>query len=85
MEFLPRGAVPPDMKRLLILSALLAGCAGPGSPDCGPDWRSVGQRDGRINAGSQAENYARRCGSVDRAAYEAGYAEGFAQRPIPSW
>ena len=45
-----------------MLAALaLTGCAGSGSSDCGPDWRSVGQRDGRMNAGSQAANYAARC------------------------
>ena len=73
------------MRRLAILAALaLAGCAGGG--DCGPDWRSIGARDGRIHAGSQAERYAARCGGpVDTAAYEEGYRAGFAQRPIPSW
>lgn len=66
----------------VVVVTLLAGCAG---VDCGPDWRAVGQRDGRINAGSQAERYAARCGApVDRAAYEQGYAEGFAQRPPPA-
>jgi hypothetical protein len=74
------------MRRLLILGALaVAGCAG-GVGDCGSDWRSIGARDGRINAGSQAERYAARCsGPVDTAAYEEGYRAGFAQRPIPSW
>ena len=72
------------MRRIAILAVtFLAGCAG---ADCGPDWRAVGQRDGRINSGLQAERYAARCGTtVDTAAYEAGYREGFAQRPIPSW
>jgi hypothetical protein len=75
------------MKLTIMLAGLaLGGCAGVGSSDCGPDWRSVGQRDGRINAGSQAERYAARCGTpVDSAAYEEGYRAGFAQRPIPSW
>ena len=71
----------------MVLGALaLASCAGSGGSDCGPDWRSVGQRDGRINAGSQAERYAARCATpVDSAAYEEGYRAGFAQRPVPSW
>ena len=74
------------MRRLAILAGLaLAGCAA-GGVDCGPDWRSVGQRDGRINAGSQVQNYAARCATpVDAAAYEEGYREGFAQRPISNW
>lgn len=70
----------------MLVVTLLVGCAGAGSSDCGPDWRAVGQRDGRINAGTQAEHYAARCGTpVDTAAYQDGYAEGFAQRPIPGW
>lgn len=75
------------MRTLTLLAvAVLAGCAGAGSVDCGPDWRAIGERDGRINAGTQAERYASRCGGkVDTAAYEAGYAEGFSRRPIPSW
>jgi hypothetical protein len=48
------------MRRWAVLSAaLLAGCAG--ASDCGPDWFQVGSRDGRINAGSQAQRYAARC------------------------
>lgn len=63
---------------------LLAGCAGIGAADCGPDWYSIGQRDGRINAGSQAERYAARCSApVDRARYDEGYREGLAQRRYP--
>jgi hypothetical protein len=62
---------------------LLAGCV---AVDCG-DWRAIGQRDGRLNAGSHPEHYAARCGaSVDVAAYEQGYREGAAQRPyVPSF
>lgn len=73
------------MRRLLLLAVLaLSGCAG--TADCGPDWFAIGQRDGRINAGSQAERYAARCsGSVDRDRYAEGYAEGFSHRPTPSW
>jgi hypothetical protein len=74
------------MRALIVVTALAAGCAGIGSGDCGPDWRALGERDGRINAGSQAAGYAARCNAkVDTAAYEAGYAEGFSRRPIPSW
>ena len=63
----------------MLALTLLAGCAG---MDCGPDWRSIGQRDGRLGAGSQAQNYAGRCASpVDAAAYDEGYRQGFAQRP----
>jgi hypothetical protein len=67
------------MRRLLILgTALLAGCAS----DCGSDWRALGQRDGRLGAGSQAERYAARCNTtVDTTAYAQGYSEGFAMRP----
>jgi len=73
------------MRQISLLTVLLlAGCAG--TADCGPDWFSLGQRDGRINAGSQVERYAARCsGPVDRERYTAGYADGFSQRPTPSW
>ena len=64
-------------RALLVILALLAGCAS----DCGGDWKMTGQRDGRMNTGSQADAYAARCGSVDRAAYEEGYSLGFSQRP----
>ena len=86
-EFATPVAVSHDMRLITVLAALaLTGCAGSGSSDCGPDWRSVGQRDGRMNAGSQAANYAARCGTpVDSAAYEEGYRAGFAQRPPPNW
>jgi len=74
------------MRRLILLAALLiAGCAG-NAADCGGNWRAVGERDGRLGAGSQAERYQSRCGGpVDTAAYDAGYADGFSHRPIPSW
>lgn len=73
------------MRRAAILGLiLLSGCAGTGGSDCGPDWYALGQRDGRMNFGSQAERYASRCGvPVDRARYEEGYQEGFSQRPRP--
>ena len=66
-------------------AALTGGCAAlPG--DCGPDWRAIGQRDGRLGAQSQIDNYARRCGvPVDSAQYNEGWREGFAQRPTPLW
>lgn len=72
------------MRSLLIVMCLagLTGCTT--TADCGPDWFAVGERDGRINAGSQVERYAARCGvPVDRARYEEGYQQGFAQRPRP--
>ena len=74
-----------SMRKLSILAAvLLSGCAA--TADCGPDWYAIGQRDGRINAGSQAERYAARCGgTVDQARYAEGYAEGFSHRPTPGW
>lgn len=73
------------MKLLSILAvSLVAGCAS--TADCGPDWFAIGQRDGRINAGSQAARYAARCGGpVDEARYAEGYAEGFSHRPTPGW
>ena len=72
------------MRIWIVVLTLLGGCAG---VDCGTDWRAVGQRDGRLNAGSHAERYAARCGTtVDAAAYEQGYREGAAQRPyVPSF
>jgi hypothetical protein len=73
------------MNRLWILGvALIAGCAGTG--DCGGNWRDIGQRDGRMGAGSHPERYAARCGPIDTAAYQEGYRLGFAQRPnIPAF
>ena len=70
-------------KALAILAlTLLGGCA----VDCGSDWRSTGERDGRINAGSQAERYAASCGGkMDATAYQEGYRAGFSQRPPPNW
>jgi len=67
---------------LLLLCVLLGGCA---TLDCGSDWFATGQRDGRINAGSQAERYAVKCPGIDAARYSEGYGDGFAQRPLPSW
>jgi len=75
------------MKLLLAITSLiaLAGCAGLGSADCGPDWHAIGQRDGRLGAYPQAEAYARRCGvEVDSAAYQRGWQEGFGMRPRPT-
>ncbi|HEX6529529.1 MAG TPA: hypothetical protein VF004_06905 [Burkholderiales bacterium] len=71
------------MKPLVILAViLLAGCAT--AADCGPDWRSIGERDGRIGAGLQHERYAARCNTaVDVSAYEEGYRQGFSLRPPP--
>jgi hypothetical protein len=70
-------------KNLAILTlAILGGCA----VDCGSDWRSTGEREGRINAGSQAQRYSAQCGAqMDSAAYQEGYRAGFAQRPPPNW
>jgi len=73
------------MKRLILLAAVaLSGCAAAGG-DCGSDWGAVGERDGRMNFGSQAERYAARCGKVDIAAYNEGFARGSALRPPPNW
>ena len=66
---------------LIVASCLITGCA---SVDCGPDWYGIGQRDGRIGADSQIENYAGRCtGNVDRARYAEGLESGRAMRPRP--
>lgn len=75
------------MKFLLAITCFIAvaGCAGLGSADCGPDWHAIGQRDGRLGAYPQAEAYARRCGvEVDSAAYQRGWQEGFGMRPRPT-
>jgi hypothetical protein len=69
------------MKTALILAMALAGCA---SFDCGPDWYATGQRDGRLGADSQIENYAARCGgNVERGRYAEGLESGRAMRPRP--
>jgi hypothetical protein len=64
---------------LLLLCVLLGGCVS--AADCASDWYTTGQRDGRLNA-YQAELYASHCTTtVDRARYDQGWQEGFAQRP----
>lgn len=63
---------------------MLAGCAGLGAADCGPDWYSIGQRDGTLGAQPQEASYARRCGSgVDAMRYREGWQDGFGRRPRP--
>ena len=78
----PRRTVVAMRKILLLLPLLVAGCA---AVDCGSDWFAVGQSDGRINAGNQAERYAGKCPGIDTGRYGEGYRDGFAQRPTPSW
>jgi len=78
------------MNKVLALAAgcaIMAGCAGTGGIDCGADWYSIGQRDGRLGADSQAGRYAERCsGQLDRQRYEEGLQSGLAMRPrIPSF
>jgi len=64
---------------LLVLAALLGGCVS--AADCASDWRSTGQRDGRLGA-YQAQLYVSRCpGPVDTSRYDEGWQEGSAQRP----
>ena len=64
---------------LLALATLLGGCVS--AADCNSDWYSTGQRDGRLGA-YQADLYAGKCTTaVDRARYDQGWQEGFAQRP----
>lgn len=71
---------------MLACVLVMSGCAATHRLDCGPDWYATGQRDGRMNAGLQAQNYAARCAvQVDAARYLEGYRAGFAERPLPSW
>ena len=64
---------------------ILAGCAAFDAADCGPDWYSIGQRDGRIGAQPQDASYAARCGAeVDAARYGEGWQHGFRSRPHPA-
>jgi len=63
---------------LLLLPFLVAGCA---TVDCGSDWFAIGQRDGRINAGSQAERYAVKCHRNRHGALWRGLPRGI--RPAP--
>ena len=75
------------MKFLFPMASVLAlaGCAQLGAVDCGPDWYSIGQRDGRIGALQQADGYARRCGvKVDEDAYLRGWRDGYSLRPHPT-
>jgi len=65
--------------------ATLAGCAGFGAADCGPDWYAIGHRDGILGAYPQSDLYARRCdGPVDAARYRDGWQDGFRRRPNPT-
>jgi hypothetical protein len=75
------------MKICASLGALLilAGCAAFDAADCGPDWYSIGQRDGTLGAPLQDANYAGRCGTeVDAARYREGWQDGFRSRPRPA-
>jgi hypothetical protein len=79
--------VSARVKILASLAAfsILAGCVNLGAADCGPDWYSIGQRDGRLGAQPQEENYARRCrGEVDAVRYRDGWQDGFGRRPRPT-
>ena len=68
----------------LAVLLILAACAAFYGADCGPDWYSIGQRDGTLGAQPQAEIYARRCGtSVDAVRYREGWQDGFGRRPRP--
>jgi hypothetical protein len=71
-----------DTFKAMALIALLTGCT---TLDCGADWYSTGQRDGRLGAQPQAELYARRCSApVDSAAYLRGWQDGMRARPVPT-
>jgi len=68
-----------------LVAAALGGCA-TASKDCSANWYETGQRDGRLGATPQADYYAARCaGAVDRARYQSGWEDGYAQRPLPLW
>ena len=70
----------------LIVLALLGGCASVSSMDCGGNWFSIGERDGRLGATPQAGLYASRCGvAVDEQRYSDGWRAGYARRPVPLW
>ena len=72
---------------LISLATLfLSACAT--AADCGADPYQLGRRDGRLNAGldAQADFYAARCSApIDRTRYAEGYRDGFRERPIPLW
>jgi hypothetical protein len=74
------------MRYLFAVTAVvvLAGCAGLGAADCGPDWYAVGQRDGILGAQPQEEIYAARCGTIDAARYREGWQDGISRRPRPT-
>jgi hypothetical protein len=61
----------------VVLTLLLAGCAGMDGSSCGSgNWYDVGWRDARFKVQNRGNVYAQQCGSVDIAAYEQGYREG---------
>lgn len=75
----------PAFTAAVLAATLLAGCA-ISAVDCGPDWYSIGQRDGRLGAMPQDQSYASRCPApVDHAQYASGWQAGFARRPLPGW
>jgi uncharacterized protein DUF2799 len=72
---------------ILFCSMLLAHCTSLGTQACNADWRQVGERDGRMGATSQFENYAARCPGArpEAALYAEGWQSGLASRPLPTW
>lgn len=66
---------------VLLLVALLAGCAGLSEPECrSADWYALGYRDARYKLQSQDSVYAQQCErygvKVDTARYGQGLREG---------
>jgi len=77
--------LPSAFTAAVLAATLLTGCA-INAVDCGPDWYSTGQRDGRLGALPQDQHYASRGPApVDHAQYASGWQAGFAQRPLPGW
>jgi hypothetical protein len=70
---------------VVILCAVLAGCAGVGASDCSTDPFQLGQRDGALGA-NEVDRHAARCGtSFNAERYREGYRDSVSRRPIPLW
>ena len=68
--------------RFLMLSLLVAGCAGTGGNDCSADAYQLGERDGVLRS-YEGSRHAARCGSgFNEARYREGYAESASRRPV---
>jgi hypothetical protein len=71
----------PALRTSLLLTGLLAGCAGMSESECrGANWYDIGWRDARFKLQNQDSLYVQQCErhgvKIDAARYEQGFREG---------